>query len=328
VKNFLITYLCVIIFYAPLPLGANRIWASSSIEILVFTAFLIHLYLVLMGRKALLPPKYSLPILIPLAITLLWLLIQITPGLGVSGTISLDPSHTHIMFMKTLSFTLFIWMIFSHIKTRHRLYQLAIAIIVSGFFQACYAIWLNLNIGMPSSIFEMPYAERAQGSFIYANQLANYLALCSSIAIGILVSQLSHSTSADSLRHKIRDFALVILSNKMVIRLVLVVMIIALILTRSRMGNSAFFIALAVISIFAFFFYKHKPTNLRLLIISFFLLDLIIVGSLFGVEKVQQRLAETSLASETRMRLLGTLSPLLKITPSLVPVVQAFIQPF
>jgi len=315
VKNFLFTYLCVIIFYAPLPLGANRIWASSSIEILVFTAFLIHLYLVLKGRKALLPPKYSFPILIPLAITLIWLLIQITPGLGADGTISFDPSLTHIMFMRTLSFTLFIWMLFSHIKTRHRLYQLAIAIITTGFFQACYAIWLNLNVDMPSPIFEMPYAERAQGSFIYQNQLANYLALCSSIAIGILVSQLSHGTSGDSLRHKVRDFALVLLSTKMVIRLVLVVIIIALILTRSRMGNSAFFMALAVISLFAFFFYKRKPTNLKLLIISFFFLDLILVGSLFGVEKVQQRLAETSLASETRDEVVRDSIPIINDYP-------------
>ena len=77
-------------------------------------------------------------------------------------------------------------------------------------------------------------------------------------------------------------------------------MIVALILTQSRMGNSAFFIALAAVSTFAFFFYNRKPKNLRILIISFFIVDFILVGTIFGVEKVKERLLETSLASETR----------------------------
>lgn len=66
------------------------------------------------------------------------------------------------------------------------------------------------------------------------------------------------------------------------------------------MGNSAFFFALAAISIFAFFFYNRKPKHLRLLILSFFIMDLILIGTIFGVEKVKERLLETSLASETR----------------------------
>ncbi len=89
-------------------------------------------------------------------------------------------------------------------------------------------------------------------------------------------------------------------------------MIIALILTRSCMGNSAFFIALAVGSLFAFFFYKHKPKNMRLLIISFFILDLILVGSIFGVEKAKQRLEETNLASETRDEVVRDSLPIIK----------------
>jgi O-antigen ligase len=135
---------------------------------------------------------------------------------------------------------------------------------------------------------------------VYHNQLANYLALCLSIGIGVLISQLSLKGSGYQVRHKVRDIALVLLSSKMLIRLSLIIMIIALILTRSRMGNSAFFLALAAISIFSFFFYHRKPKYLRLLILSFFIIDLILVGTIFGVEKVKQRLLETSLASETR----------------------------
>jgi len=300
-KNYLFYYLCVIIFYAPLPLGANRIWAHSSIGFMIFVGFVLHLILVVNHRKSLLPAKYSIPVLLPLSIILIWLLVQITPGLGgeAYSSISFDPSLTHIMFLKTLAFTLFAWLLFCYVDSRQNLYRLAVTIIISGFFQACYAAWLNLNPDV-SPIFNMAYAERANGSFIYHNQLANYLALCLAIGIGVLISQLSRGYSNNQMRHKMRDVALILISPKLVIRLGLIIMIIGLILTRSRMGNSAFFIALALGSLFAFFFYKHKPKNLRLLIISFFILDLILVGSIFGVEKVKQRLEETSLASETR----------------------------
>jgi len=296
-RHFIFYFLCAIIIYAPLPLGANRIWASSSIEILIFSAFLLHLFLAFRNRKSLRPPPYSYAVLVPLGLIVLWLIVQILPdfgfGFGVKNSLSFDPSLTHIMLLKTLAFTLFAWLIFCYVKSRQRLYQLSLAIIFSGLFQASYAAWLNLNVGMVTPVFGMEYAERANGSFIYANQLANYLALCLSIGIGILVSQLSRVGSADKLRHKIRDAASLILSQKMVIRLGLIIMVIALILTRSRMGNSAFFIALAISSLFAFFYYRNKPPKLRVLIISFFIIDLILIGSIFGVEKVKERLAET-----------------------------------
>ncbi len=263
---------------------------------------MLHLFLVIKGRKSLLPATYSLPVLIPLSITCLWLFIQMIPGLGGDQflSISLDPSMTQIMLIKTLALSFFSWLIFSYVNTRQRIYQLAVTIIISGFFQASYGAWLNLNPDMITPVFGMNYAPRANGTFIYHNQLANYLAQTLAIGIGILLSQLSMDGSGARLRHQFRDLAEIFLSVKMLIRLSLIIMIITLILTRSRMGNSAFFMALAATSIFAFFFYNRKPKNLRLLIISFFLLDLIIVGSLFGVEKVKQRLAETSLASETR----------------------------
>ena len=304
----------MIIIYAPIPLGANRIWASSSIEFLIFLAFIGHLFLSFKNDIPLFPPRFAKLILVPLVLTLVWLLIQMTPGLAtllsrstheninenINATLSLDPSLTHIMFLKTLAFTAFVWMIFCYVVNQSTLKRLAFTIIVTGLLQALYAIWLNLNDNSASPIFNFSYTNRANGSFVYANQLANYIALCLSIGIGILVSQLSLSAASSRLKQRVRDLAKALLSPKMIIRLTLIIMIIALILTRSRMGNSAFFIALATVSLYGFFQYKRKPRNLRLLIISFFVVDMILVGSIFGIEKVKERLIETSLSSETR----------------------------
>ena len=304
-NNFFFYSLCALIIYAPIPLGANRIWASSTLDFFIFALFLGHLLVSIKNKKSFIPPRYSLAILAPLSVTALWLVLQITPGLGTLlgrsfPTLSFDPSMTHIMLLKTLALTQFAWLVFYYVNTKTTLYEFALAILISGLFQALYASWLNLNEGMISPIFSIPYSTAAVGSFIYKNQLASYLALCLSIGIGVLISQLSLKGSGHQVRHKIRDIASVLLSSKMLIRLSLIIMIIALILTRSRMGNSAFFLALAAISIFSFFFYNRKPKNLRLLILSFFIIDLILVGTIFGVEKVKQRLLETSLASETR----------------------------
>lgn len=258
-SNFLFYSLCTLIIYAPIPLGANRIWASSTLDFFIFSLFLGHLFFTFKDNKNFLPPRYSLAVLAPLSITALWLVLQIMPSLGTFfgrsfSTLSFDPSLTHIMLLKTLALTLFAWLVFYYVNNRALLYKFALAILLSGLLQALYASWLNLNEGMISPIFSIPYSTAAVGSFIYKNQLANYLALCLSIGIGVLISQLSLKGSGYQVRHKVRDIALVLLSSKMLIRLSLIIMIIALILTRSRMGNSAFFLALAAISIFSFFF--------------------------------------------------------------------------
>ena len=297
--------LCTLTIYAPIPLGANRIWASSTLTFFIFSLFLVHLLSTAKNKRTFLPASYSLPVIVPLTITVLWLVLQLTPGLGAFigrsfSTLSFDPSLTHIMLLKTVALTLFAWLVFYYVNTKALVYKFALAILISGLLQALYASWLNLNEGMLTPIFYIPYSKAAVGSFVYKNQLANYLALCLSVGIGVLISQLSLNGSSHQVRHKIRDIALVLLSSKMLIRLGLIIMIIALILTRSRMGNSAFFFALASISLFSFFFYNRKPKHLRLLILSFFIVDLILVGTIFGVEKVKQRLLDTSLASETR----------------------------
>lgn len=304
-NNFFFYSLCALIIYAPIPLGANRIWASSTIEFFVFALFIVHLLFTIKSNRSFLPPSYSLAVIAPLSVTAFWLVLQMTPGLGTLfgrsfSTLSFDPSLTHLMLLKTLALTLFAWLTFYYVNNKTLVYRFALTILISGLLQALYASWLNLNVGMVSPVFYIPYSTNAVGSFIYKNQLANYLALCLSIGIGVLISQLSLKGSSHQVRHKIRDIALVLLSSKMLIRLGLIIMIIALILTRSRMGNSAFFFALASVSIFAFFFYHRKPKHLRILILSFFIVDFILVGTIFGVEKVKQRLLETNLASETR----------------------------
>ncbi|MBE0363268.1 hypothetical protein PULV_a3440 [Pseudoalteromonas ulvae UL12] len=323
-KAVILGCLCLIIFWLPIPLGSYRPWAMMLLSCFVGGLFLAHLGLAYFNRGHLLPPKQSLVILAPILAVIAVLGIQLIPGLTASEntlntltTLSIDPTQTKVMLIKSITYFMFAWLIFSYVNHVDALKKVCYSIIAAGLFQALYATYLNLNSDITSPLFGYQHHDRATGSFTYWNFLANYLALCLSIGIGLLISQLALSSSGSQLRAKLRGVITILLSSKMLLRLSLIAMIIALILTRSRMGNSAFFISLAAISLFAFFFYNRRPRYLRTLIVSFFILDLIIVGAMFGLEKVKERLVETSLSSETRDEVVSDSLPLILDNPIL-----------
>ncbi len=113
------------------------------------------------------------------------------------------------------------------------------------------------------------------------------------LGIGLLIAGLSDrkaDTWAKFLRHTLEW----ILSGKMVLRLGLCILVIALTTTHSRMGNTAFFSALLVAGAIGIALSRHAPRNTVILLASLIAIDLFIVGSWFGVEKLAQRLVQTS----------------------------------
>lgn len=211
------------------------------------------------------------------------------------------------------------WLIFVYCNNIKRLRNFIYTIISAGVFQAVYATYLNLSPDIISPLFGYTHTDRAIGTFTYSNFLANFLALCLCLGIGLLVSELKRTNREykQSIRHILRACSETLLSSKIILRISLVIIIIALILTRSRMGNSAFFIALMIMSILAIYFYRQKPKAFKLLIVSFFILDLIIIGAIFDVEKVKQRITETSITSETRDEVVRDSIPLILDKPLL-----------
>jgi O-antigen ligase len=70
--------------------------------------------------------------------------------------------------------------------------------------------------------------------------------------------------------------------------------VIALTTTHSRMGNTAFFSALLIAGAIGIALSKHATRNTVFLLASLIAIDLFIVGSWFGVEKLAQRLEQTT----------------------------------
>jgi O-antigen ligase len=281
--------------------------------ILIAATFCTHLInSVINDKQALYPPLYSWPLFSVLGVVVL------VCGIQLLGT-SVDAFQTKQMLLKTGFMILFCWLIFIYCNNALRIRKLIYAIICAGVFQALYASYLNLSPDIVSPLFSYKHTDRAIGTFTYSNFLANYLSLCLCLGIGVLISELKRSNSdyKQTFDQTMRAWAEILLSSKIILRVSLIIIIVALILTRSRMGNSAFFIALMIISALALFIYKQKPRSFKLLIVSFFIIDLIIIGAIFDVEKVKQRITETSLHSETRDEVVRDSIPLILDHPLL-----------
>jgi len=86
-----------------------------------------------------------------------------------------------------------------------------------------------------------------------------------------------------------------VLSPKMRLRLLLVIMVIALVLTRSRMGNTAFFVAMLVVGLAGVVLARKTAPQTIALIVSLIIIDVLIVGTGVGLEKVVERIQDTEL---------------------------------
>ena len=71
-------------------------------------------------------------------------------------------------------------------------------------------------------------------------------------------------------------------------------------MTRSRMGNSAFFASLMIAGGLALLLMKNKSRSTTILLSSLLIIDIAIVGMFFGVEKVAERLQGSSIEKESR----------------------------
>jgi O-antigen ligase len=301
--------LMAVLVWVPIPLASNRIWAWSILLFTLSFMLLVHTCYHLYKNQPLIAARWHYGLLIPLCLFLFYQILQyinplhpfvIVEPLQSFTVGSIDPYQTKNMIFKTLAYSMFVYLVLQYCTNENSVKKLMFAVLVSACFQATYGSIINL-IGYSHSPF-LGFAEggRARGSFVYQNHFANYLALALSLAIGWLVSELKTQHSNFSFKQLLIDMLNMLISKKMLLRLAIIIMIIGLILSRSRMGNAAFFSALMITGLVAIFIYRRPPVLLKPLILSLFVLDMVIIGSMFGLEKLQQRIEDTSFSAETR----------------------------
>ncbi|MEZ9464983.1 O-antigen ligase family protein [Vibrio splendidus] len=326
--------LLTLLVWLPIPLGSNRIWAWSIAGVWVGTTLIAAVlrfrsYWQAFPFQRLNQFKW---LLLPVAFFQLWTALQLLPMSELPltfmspmaslayeqvhlvtnkqgfGRISVDAFSTYSSLIKGLVYLLFIVLAIVLINTEKRIKWVLSALLLSGCVQAVYGALVLLFGFEFSPIFGIRLPDVATGSFIYKNHLANYMMMCLCLGAGLLVSQL-HVSSSGSWHIRIQRWVSGLISNKMVVRCGLIMMVIALVMTRSRMGNTAFFAATLIGGFTALLFYNQKPRALVALVISLVLIDTVVVGSLFGLAKVKDRLEQTAMEKETRVEVVdwGTL---------------------
>lgn len=166
-------------------------------------------------------------------------------------------------------------------------------ITLSGLAQAVYGGLMHLA-GSNLEIFGtlINHKDSARGGFVNRNHLAGFLEITLAMGIGLMVGSL-RETGQRNWRQFWRDMAALLLSARAPLRLFLVAMVVGMVMTRSRMGNTAFFASMLIAGGVALALSRHATRSTVILIASLFAIDIFIVGSWFGVEKTMQRIEQT-----------------------------------
>ena len=288
-------YFLAILAWAPLPLASNRDWSTVLLSGLLLTALLWCLLLMLLGHaRETAALRRARPALYALIAAQVWVLAQLALGISVA------PASTRLALLLGLALVAAFVLVLVLVDSRERILRIAQVMVGCAVFQAFFASAMVM-----SDLEQVPFLDKvflrssASGTFVNRNHLAGFLEMNLAIGIGMLVAQL-HRRPAASWREFIRRTIDTLLSPKFRLRLYLVIMVVALVLTRSRMGNVAFFSSLLLCGVVGMVLQQRVTRNAVLFFVSLLLIDLYIVGNWFGVNEVVERLQRTTLETEKR----------------------------
>ena len=215
-------------------------------------------------------------------------------------SLSLDVYATRQSTLKTLSYLLFFCLTLLLVTDKSRISKVLQVLVIGGVFQAAYGALMTLS-GLEYGFFVDKIAGigLATGTYVNRNHLAGYLEMSLAAGVGLMLSQLSR-TAATSWRDSVRRLLRTLLGSKARVRLALVVMVIGLVLTRSRMGNVAFLTSLTVVGGFYLIAGRKLSGRMIAFFASLLIVDVVVVGNFFGIERVAERLQQTSAETEDR----------------------------
>lgn len=319
-ESLLFAFYLAILVWAPLPFASNRFWGGGLLALLVAIVLIAWLLLFLQGKARLHPQVWQCAKL-PLALLLLvqlWVALQllhlprpVVEFISAQAyqwhirdgwlSLSLDPEYGHYYLLRGVTVAAGFFLTLALVNSSDRLKILLQALVFSGVIQASYGAFMVLS-GLELGFFVEKYVGRglATGTFVNANHLAGYLVMCLAAGIGLLLSQLD-GRRVQGFRERARRWLRLLLDDKLRLRIYLAIMVIALILTRSRMGNIAFFTALAIAGAISLYAARRFSVSAVIFLSSLVLVDVLIVGSWFGFDKLVQRFVQSDPTAEARV---------------------------
>jgi O-antigen ligase len=311
--------LLALLVWVPFPLGSNRGWAWAVMEVAAFALLAAWLALWAVGKVRMADPlRKAWPVFIVLGAWVIHQAVSIVPLpadwvaflspesarihsiteiLGIRRgaiTISIEPHASRVALVKTLAYVTIFFLFLAVVNNRSRVLTAARVLVYAAVAHAVYAVLMHLS-GVSEEHFGTLIMHGGSASGFYANRnhFAGLLEMTLAIGIGLLIAGLSDRV-AGSWKVFFRHLIEWILSPKMLLRLSLCILVIALTTTHSRMGNTAFFSSLLIAGVIGIALSRYATRNTVILLASLVILDLTIVGSWFGVEKLAARLEATT----------------------------------
>jgi len=301
----------LVLIWAPLPFGSNHLWSWSFLEAWVLFLASAWLLLFVAGRvRTTHAFRRAWPVLVlfvgvfvlvqlqllPLPASVL---AQLSPAAAdihaitqTANTITLDPAATRAAALKTLTYGVLFALTLLLVDSRARLRILGLSLVFSGVFQASYGALMTLS-GLEYGFFVAKEHGTGvvTGTFVNANHLAGYLEMCVGVGVGLMLADMSTRPAA-SMRESLRRILSSLLGNQGLVRLFLVVMVIGIVLSKSRMGNIAFFSSLIMAGTLYAVLAKRFSLATLLFFISVVLVDILIIGNHFGIDRVAEEIQQ------------------------------------
>ena len=282
-ERVLVVLTLALLVWLPLPLGSNRPW-SSALMVLAIALITVAWALCVLRQGCRRRFRVLRAAWVPLGLLSLaqvWVAVQWLAG------ISVDVGETFGYLILGCAYSLLFLLVLDLFRTRRRLTLLLTVLTLSGLAQAFFGSFMTLS-GIEWQLFAAPGAGGdVRGPFVNRTHLAGYLEMTLACGLGLLMAL------REGQPWSWRRLPDLLIGPKLRIRLALVVMVIALVMSHSRMGNSAFFTSLLLIGgLFVLANPQHRLRN-GLLLASLLLIDLLIVSQFFGLDKLKARLEQT-----------------------------------
>lgn len=281
----------------PLAMGSNREWlwlAQAGLTLLLLASLAAQFALTsLAPSRCLIGARWSL---VPLGLFLAYGALQAMAFTQLSA----DPWASRLALLQSLMLASLYVLVLQDGSSRRRVRILLVTVVVLGLAEASFAAVMALS-GAEWNLWGRRHGGVgfATGTFVNRNHFAGFLEMALAMGIGLLIAEMRGRRPSSDRREQLRRMLKLILGQRMWLRLALVIMVIALVLTRSRMGNTAFFGSLMGTGLIGLWLYRNPPRSLVVLLTSLVLIDVLIVGTWFGVEQVVDRIVQTTAVETT-----------------------------
>ncbi|MRI34274.1 hypothetical protein EOPP23_14880 [Endozoicomonas sp. OPT23] len=294
--------LLLVLAWLPLPYGSNTLWSKGLLIVLVQAISVLWLLGFALGKCQLTPVfrKSTIPLVLLFSLSI-WVFIQGDDLAGIlPASLVFDVFATRLSFWLTLSYSLLFALVLLLVTNSKRLKLLGWAFVISGTFQAVFGVLSTLS-GVETLLFspKETYFGVATGTYVNRNSFAGCMEMTLAMGMGLLIAQLNDKKAA-SWSEWLLETLKTLMSSKVLLRSALAIMVIGLVVSKSRMGNTAFFSSLMLTGLLYVVLRKKLTRSMVILFVSLIAIDTLIVSQWFGLEKVVNRLEQTSLQKETR----------------------------